>query len=167
VKLVSSQCWFLDDSHKSVENLVIESEGAKIAVLCGHSPEYAPLAKHTIYENKREYCQRHEYDLHVILSIRHKYIDPHSHASGFSWSRMEEMLDLVTGGKYEWVWCVGADTLITNMTIALMKSCRAETSKRQNAVPAAPVRDTLPPPESLGTRHQITRLSERSIYLLR
>lgn len=92
---------------------------SRFAVLCAHSPEYVPLAVHTIYRNFSVYCSEHGYDLRIERSIRPYYADPKSHAGGFSWSRMEAMLDLVKPCKFEWVWCLGADALITNMNITL------------------------------------------------
>ena len=91
----------------------------RIAVLCGNLPYYDVLAFYTIQVNKREYCLRHGYHLETIHSIRPKFNDPSSHAGGFTWSRLEHMAEMVESGKYDWVWVVGADTLITNLTIKL------------------------------------------------
>lgn len=93
----------------------------KIAVICGHLESFMPLAKYTVYENKAKYCERHGYALHIPRTIMPKYRDSHSHlgAGGFSWSRMHYLLDLIESGQYEWIWTVGADTLITNFTIRL------------------------------------------------
>lgn len=91
----------------------------KFAVICGHGDLFVPLAKDTIYKNKAIYCTLHGYDLRIERSIRSKFTDPKTHAGGFSWSRLEAMLDLVKSGAYQWVWCVGADTLITNFKITL------------------------------------------------
>lgn len=98
---------------------IIRSERPKIAVLTGHLPNYAELAKHTIYSNKQEYCDRHGYPLILHKEVRKKFQDPASHASGFSWSRLEHMKELVDSREWEWVWVVGCDTLITNHTIPL------------------------------------------------
>lgn len=91
----------------------------KIAVLSGNMSNYDELAFYTIGLNKREYCDRHGYDLRVLHEVRPKYQDNRSHANGFSWSRLEEMADMVESGKWEWVWCVGCDTLVTNLTLRL------------------------------------------------
>lgn len=149
MKKLDHSCWFASGREKEIPNTVFHaSRPAKIAIICGHSDEYYPLAKHTIYENKKQYCEIHGYDLHIVRSIRFKYIDHKSHASGFSWSRMEEMLDLVESGMYEWVYCVGADTLITNLTIPLERIIgTAETQRAMTTpLPVAPVHSkTLPP----------------------
>lgn len=89
------------------------------AVLTGHQDVYAPLAAQTIYRNKAQYCLQHGYDLRVLRSVRPEFADSKAHAGGFSWSRLAEMLDLVESGLYRWVWCVGADTLITNSRLTL------------------------------------------------
>lgn len=91
----------------------------KIAVLTGCLPNYDELALYTIFINKADYCHRHGYDLHVVHSIRDKFKDPKTHAGGFSWSRLEHMAEMVESGKFDWVWCVGCDTLVTNMRIPL------------------------------------------------
>lgn len=110
----------------AVKNLAAESvlpEGAvvpRIAVLTGIADEYyAPLALHTICENKAEYCRRHGYHLEVIYGVREKFRDGRTHAGGFSWSRLEHLAEMVEAAKHEWVWTVGADTLITNLTLPL------------------------------------------------
>lgn len=91
----------------------------RFAVICCHDERFAGLAARTIYKNKGIYCLEHDYDLRVERSVRQKFVDPKSHASGFSWSRLEAMRDLVASGNYEWVWCIGTDTLITNMQVSL------------------------------------------------
>lgn len=91
----------------------------KIACLTGCLPNYNSLALFTIHINKSQYCKRHGYHLEVVSSIREKFKDPNTHAGGFSWSRLEHMAEMVESGKWDWVWCVGCDTLITNMTIKL------------------------------------------------
>lgn len=91
----------------------------KIAVLTGCLPNYDGLALYTIRLNKAKYCQRYGYQLEVIHDIRPKYCDGSSHAGGFSWSRLEHMAGMVEYGQFDWVWCVGCDTLITNMQLAL------------------------------------------------
>lgn len=92
----------------------------KIAVLTGIADGfYAPLAEHTIVENKQKYCLRHGYHLEVIYGVRPRFCDRGSHAGGFSWSRLEHLAEMLESGLYEWVWTVGADTLITNFTITL------------------------------------------------
>lgn len=98
---------------------IAKSEEGKIAVLTGHLDNYGRLAKHTIYSNKVEYCNRHGYELFVDTSIRQKFQDTRSHASGFSWSRMEHMAEIVESGQFSWVWVVGCDTLVTNLTTPL------------------------------------------------
>lgn len=91
----------------------------KIACLTGCLPNYDSLGLHTISINKGDYCARHGYQLEVVRAVRPKFQDTASHASGFSWSRMEHMAEMVESGQFDWVWCVGCDTLVTNMTLKL------------------------------------------------
>ncbi len=89
------------------------------AVLTGHLDGYVPLVNKTIYKNKALYCLKHGYDLRVVRNIRSWFKLNGTHGDGFSWSRLYEMLELVESGDYKWVWCVGADTLVTNMNVKL------------------------------------------------
>lgn len=91
----------------------------KIAVLSGYLDNYRELGKHTVDRNKGDYCKAHGYDLHLTRRVRPEHANPASHASGFSWSRLADMLDLVESENYEWVYCVGCDTLTTNYLMSL------------------------------------------------
>lgn len=91
----------------------------RICVLTGCLPNYDALALYTVHLNKRPYCERYGYGLELVKSVRPKFQDPQSHAGGFSWSRLERMAELVESGNWDWVWCVGCDTLITNMRLRL------------------------------------------------
>lgn len=104
------------------------------AVLCGHLESFVPLAVETVYHDKSQYALRHGYDLRVIRSLG-KYADNKSHASGFSWARLDQMLRLVESGKYEWVWCVGADTLITNQAFKLEEIVAMAQTKEAESMP--------------------------------
>lgn len=106
-----------------------------IAVLTGYLDEYAPLAKYTVEVNKREYCDNHDYHLEVIREVRPKYQDGESHGHGFTWSRLEHLLDMVKSGYWEWIWTVGADTLITNMGIALEDIIATATTPEAEKLP--------------------------------
>lgn len=103
----------------STDNGGLSTKRNGYAVLTGHQDVYVPLAVQTIYRNKAQYCLHYGYDLRVLRSVRPEFKDDKAHAGGFSWSRLAEMLDLVESGLYEWVWCVGADTLTTNFNIKL------------------------------------------------
>lgn len=115
----------------------------KIAVLAGHLKEYAPLAAHTLYRNRAQYCLRHGYDLRILRNVAAEFQDPQTHASGFSWARLKHMLYLVESGVYEWVWCVGADTLVTNFGVALESIiAMAESPDAEDSL--------LPPPPAIA-----------------
>jgi hypothetical protein len=91
------------------------------------------LAEHTIFDNKLNYCLRHRYHFEFCYGVRESFRDPRSHAAGFSWSRLEHMAEMVESMLYEWVWVVGADTLITNLTINLESIIAlAETDEAQS-----------------------------------
>ena len=123
----------------------------KICVLTGHLSNYGDLAAETIYRNRTEYCIRHGYDLKVAREVREKFKNDSSHVWGFSWSRLEMMYDLVSGGAYEWVWCVGCDTLVTNFTIRLEDIIAdAETKEAENnPLPECPPFPDSPAPPSV------------------
>lgn len=91
----------------------------RIACLTGCLPNYDSLGLYTISINKSEYCKRHGYAIEVVRSIRKRFQDPGTHAGGFSWSRLEHMRDMLEAGQYDWVWCVGCDTLVTNMQLGM------------------------------------------------
>lgn len=107
----------------------------RIAVLNGHLPDYDSLAEHTIYGNKKPYCEQHGYHLETIRSIRPKFQDPASHARGFTWSRLEHLAEMLESGKWDWVWTVGCDTLITNFRIKLEDLIAYGTSPKAEATP--------------------------------
>jgi hypothetical protein len=134
---VNSECNKTDMSVRRLESLgfknvvngyqiLYESSSAdvlpksKFGVLCCHDSNYAEYAGRTVYRNKARYCVRYGYDLRVLRSAG-MFADPRSHAGGLSWARLNEMLKMVESGLYEWVWCVGTDTMITNMTLPLSR----------------------------------------------
>lgn len=84
-----------------------------------HSEEYAELAKITIWGNKAEYVARWDYDLQVDTKPRPEYDVPTGHSGGLSWNRIATLLHLAKSGLYDWLYAVGCDTLITNLTIPL------------------------------------------------
>lgn len=123
---------------------------AKIAILTGCLPNYLPLGIHTIYTNKMHYCLRHGYHLEIVSSIREKYRDSKSHASGFSWSRLEHLLDMVEAARHEWVWTVGCDTLITNFTIPIERIINLSQTPEAERAPlpiCPPFPDSPAPPK--------------------
>jgi hypothetical protein len=86
----------------------------RICIINAHLPNYEPLARITTYGNRKEYCQRHGYDLRVqTTGWTHPAIHP------VTWSRFKFMRDVIVSGEYDWVWCSGTDTFHTNMTIPL------------------------------------------------
>lgn len=88
-------------------------------LLTGCLPNYDCLAAFTITANKLPYCHLHGYRLELCGQVSPPYRNGKSHASGYSWSRLARMLELVESGRYEWVYCVGCDTMITNFWIGL------------------------------------------------
>jgi hypothetical protein len=92
---------------------------SRFCVVTGHLENFGPLAVKTVYRNKAEYCLWHGHQLKVHRTIDPAYYQPGSHANGHSWSRFAYLLHLVESGMFEWVWCVGCDTLITNFSKTL------------------------------------------------
>ena len=122
----------------------------RIAVLCACLPSYNDLGLYTIDLNKKPYCERHGYHLEVVRSIRPKFQDPNSHAGGISWSRLEHMAEMVESGNWDWVWVVGCDTLVTNMTIKLESIIAMSQTPEAEALPlpiARKVQNSPAPPE--------------------
>jgi len=96
-----------------------EPRGPRFCVLTMHSESYAQMAAVTIYQNKREYCDRWGYDLNIETEVDKRYSTGTIHAGGFSWDRLRVALDKIRSGRYDWIYCVGCDTLITNMRLPL------------------------------------------------
>lgn len=90
-----------------------------ICMVCCHTPEYAEIAKRTIYENKGEYARRWNHDLVVLTDVNPDYSCPEGHVGGMTWDRLREAVRLAKTTDYDWIYIVGGDTLITNMTISL------------------------------------------------
>jgi hypothetical protein len=76
--------------------------------------------------NKEKYCQRHGYDFKPRFSdfdYETCYLDSNrplglnNLAIGFQ--KIFHIIDLIEQGKYEWIFWLGCDTLITNHTIKL------------------------------------------------
>ena len=91
----------------------------RICLLTCYLPNYEAIAEKTVAQNKAEYAKRWGHDLLALFDVSPKYTDEHSHAWGISWNRIETAIETAKSGKYDWVYVVGADTLITNMTIPL------------------------------------------------
>lgn len=77
----------------------------RIAVATLHTENYRELAEITTYRNKKEYCEKHGYDLKIK-------VEPFSHSLGFE--RLFFVLDLLNSDLYKWIWHVGCDTLVMN-----------------------------------------------------
>lgn len=92
---------------------------SKICILCAYRPDFAEVAEITIHRNKGTYAVRWNYDLEIKTNIDPMYFDPESHVWGISWDRLAYMLSRLKSGEYDWIWCVGGDTMITNFTIPL------------------------------------------------
>lgn len=90
----------------------------KIALVAQHSHEYRLLADLTIYRNKQDYCRRWKFGFEVRVGQK-KFLASGGHAGGLTWDRLDFLRELMRLGRYEWLYCVGTDTLITNFTISL------------------------------------------------
>ena len=92
---------------------------ARFAMLTGCLGNYRDLAAITIDRNKADYCNLYGYELVQCREITKPFQNGASHAQGYSWSRLAMMHRLVASRAYEWVYCVGCDTMITNYAIGL------------------------------------------------
>tara|TARA_Y100000593_G_scaffold85655_1_gene163024 strand:- start:85 stop:762 length:678 start_codon:yes stop_codon:yes gene_type:complete len=91
-----------------------------------HTPwSYQELADLT-NPNKEKYCKRHGYDFRPKFNDFHYdkcFIDPNRppglHNLSVGFEKIFHIIDLIEEGKYEWIFWLGCDTLITNHTIKL------------------------------------------------
>lgn len=90
-----------------------------ICMLTCHDCAYQALAEKTVYQNKAEYAKRWGYDLFTLTGVDPQFADSGSHVNGLTWDRLRVALKIAKQKTYEWLYLVGADTLITNMTIPL------------------------------------------------
>jgi len=93
----------------------------RVTLITASSPEYWPLLQLTAH-NKLEYCLRHGFQLHVA---KHESWDPAKYAT-FWGERETFMLDALDTYDTDWVWFMGADTLITNMVKDIRTLCLPE-----------------------------------------
>lgn len=91
----------------------------RVCMLSCHDDNYRAMAEKTVYRNKYEYAKRWGHDLLTLTKVSPRFFDPKSHVFGLSWDRFNEGIRLARSGDYDWIYFVGADTLITNMTIPL------------------------------------------------
>lgn len=80
-----------------------------VALFTMHSERNRALWEITL-PNKTEYCDRQKYEL---------VLDPCSFVVPPGWERLSSIQALLISGKYEWVWWLGSDCLITNLTTRL------------------------------------------------
>lgn len=83
----------------------------KLSVATIYTENIKELAIITVEYNKRKYCEKHGYDLNVKTK---------DFACGdFGFAKIHYVLSLLKGGKYDWVYWCGSDTMITNYNIKL------------------------------------------------
>jgi hypothetical protein len=85
----------------------------KFAIATIYTKDILPLAVITTEYNKRKYCEKYNYDL--ICQTKNFL---HSHL-GFA--KIGLILEILKSNKYDWVYWVGSDTMITNYNIPLNK----------------------------------------------
>lgn len=83
----------------------------RVCLYTCHSLPVAPLAALT-EPNKRAYARRHGYDFRSALL-------PEQPGRGYGWTRLEEVQRLALSGRYDWLFCTGTDSLITNPALTL------------------------------------------------
>ena len=91
----------------------------RVCILSAYDSAYTKLAERTVYQNKAEYARRWSHDLLTLTGVNPAFINPASHVNGITWDRLREAMKIARTGKYDWLYLVGSDTLITNMTIPL------------------------------------------------
>ncbi|RPA80480.1 hypothetical protein BJ508DRAFT_129948 [Ascobolus immersus RN42] len=62
---------------------------------------------------KHEYAKRHGYDFHVDYSLGQRDKDK------LMWHKMVMLEELTATGKYDWIWWIDFDSLITNTSVTL------------------------------------------------
>lgn len=80
----------------------------KIAILAFHDENYREFAKMTLHDNHAEYCKKHGYD----LIVEERSLEPNLGFEGIKFV-LEKL------NYYDWIWYLGADTLIMNHTIKI------------------------------------------------
>lgn len=90
----------------------------KICVVCCCLDNYKELAKITLDDNRRKYCERHGYDLKIVDWLESKF-DSSVHGWGITWTRLDFIRNLMDQEDYDWIWCSGTDAMVTNLTIPL------------------------------------------------
>jgi hypothetical protein len=103
----------------SIKTIVTNEPSPNFCILSAHDDSYSKIAETTVYQNKAEYAKRWGYDLMTLTNVNPAFHDPGSHINGLTWDRLREAVLLAKSGRYDWLYLVGADTLITNMTIPL------------------------------------------------
>ncbi len=87
----------------------------RVTLLTAASPDYWPQMELS-GPNKMEYCLRHHVTLSMVL---------HDNITVKNWGERELfMLDALDGYDTDWLWFMGADTIITNMTIDIRTMCQ-------------------------------------------
>lgn len=84
----------------------------RICLLTGHSEAMLPLARLTVYSVMADYAVRWGHDVRVMNGD----LNPGDY---FPLLRLKELVALASSGNYDWVYVIGADVMITNLTIPL------------------------------------------------
>lgn len=99
----------------------LHSGDSRLCVLTCYNAPYAEIARTTVQENKGEYCKRWGHTLMALTAVDPQFHNPGSHVSGLTWNRFACATELAKSGKFNWIYVVGADTLITNHCIPLSR----------------------------------------------
>jgi asparagine synthetase B (glutamine-hydrolysing) len=111
------------DNYNSMNTDIIENKsnggkgnnGAKIALFTLSAGEKYTDVVHYGLTSKQEYCEKHK-ECDFILA-KQKYHD--LEWTGFSWSKLGYVRDLLIEGKYEYIFMCDADVIIMNETFDL------------------------------------------------
>jgi len=87
----------------------------KFALTCFYDDNYVPLGDLTWKENKKQYCERHNYQ-----HLGFKYNTHGDHTShGFIHMQIINKIFNDPKNSFDWLWKTGCDSMITNMTVKL------------------------------------------------
>lgn len=91
----------------------------EICILTCYNEAYEDIADITVLQIMKEYASRWGHDLVALTKVDPSFIVHGAHVDGLTWDRLREAVNLIESECYKWIYILGADTLITNMTIPL------------------------------------------------
>ena len=85
-----------------------------------YSENIKQVAELTIEQNKRAYCNKHGYDHIIVKDNQEKFHTNRDYGiPHYGYEKIGMALELISSGKYDWIFWCGSDTMITNFNISL------------------------------------------------